>query len=833
MTYETRTRKRSDVPSFFNPLLDALQFLDARMEPLAGLDACEWRDLLRFSDRAHLTLLLSRVPSHVLPDWVLLRIKKNIRDNEQRCERIRALYAEIIPALKRAHAAHIVLKGFTQYPGYVKSAQLRMQSDIDLFCPVHALLPARDALIELGYRANPTPRHVPVDHLPTLVRKTGWEWRGNAFDPEMPLSIELHYCLWNEQAARFGIREMDHFWDRRLTRHVNGFSFPALAPVDQLAFNSLHVLRGLLRGDWVIHHVYELAYFLHTHAHDEAFWTTWQQSHSEHLRSIEAISFSLARTWFNCEVPEEVAEQIDGLVPEIQQWLCHFQSSPLELMFTPNRDGVWLHAALLKSRRAKLAVVRRALLPGRVPSFEPAAQNEAIHRNLVGPRYSNRIASYSRYIVSRTGYYGRVFSRGMWRGACWKLSQQQLGSEFGKFYLASFLWSLGLSMFFFLFNLHLVEHGFSEKNLGWLTSAMAIGSLAGTIPAGKVAKKFGIQKTLLAAFLSGPFLFALRALVFARPLQLALAFLGGAILSVWAVCISPAVAQLTNLRNRPFAFSLIFSTGIGVVSLGNLLGGNLPGWLAHIPHLAGVLQSKQAALLVACSLAAVGALPISRLKFPSALSAGRPTRSTNRFLYRFLPAMAIWGLATGAFSPFATVYFSRYLAMSLPRLGFMFSMAQAMQVMAIIVAPLVFRRYGRIAGIMYTQIAASIALVSLAIVHKPVEAGLLYVGYTAVQWMSEPGMYSMLMDHVPAEERTSASAWNAFVMSSSQAIAAAFAGAAVVRFGYPTLLCITAVIALVAAGAFRVLLSDSRFVLPRVSEGTKSSVDADLQLLER
>ena len=37
MTYETRTRKRSDVPSFFTPLLDALQFRDARMELLAGL----------------------------------------------------------------------------------------------------------------------------------------------------------------------------------------------------------------------------------------------------------------------------------------------------------------------------------------------------------------------------------------------------------------------------------------------------------------------------------------------------------------------------------------------------------------------------------------------------------------------------------------------------------------------------------------------------------------------------------------------------------------------------------------------------------------------------
>jgi predicted MFS family arabinose efflux permease len=84
-------------------------------------------------------------------------------------------------------------------------------------------------------------------------------------------------------------------------------------------------------------------------------------------------------------------------------------------------------------------------------------------------------------------------------------------------------------------------------------------------------------------------------------------------------------------------------------------------------------------------------------------------------------------------------------------------------------------------------------------------AALGFMGYSAFQWMSEPGMYSLLMSQVSAPERTGASALNFLVVFSANAIAAALAGAALSKYGYSPVLGTAAVVALLAAVLFRTL----------------------------
>jgi predicted MFS family arabinose efflux permease len=810
---ESCIREWRKIPPYFLALLQALQFKNANFGPMRRLDATEWNELLSFSDRAQLTLQLSQLPSDVLPGWVSSRIQENVTDNTKRIERIRTLYQEAANTLRKVNADHILIKGFTQYPDYVKSPNLRMQSDIDLYCPPNTILTARNALWELGYENEAPQKHVPADHFPAMVRHTGWRWRGNAFDPEMPPAIELHFCLWNEQAAQFGIPEVEQFWYRRVERDIEGFRVSTLDTIDQLAFCSLQVLRDLFRGDWVIYHVYEIAYFLETHASDKNFWRCWQQTHSDSLRSLEAIAFCLARIWFGCTTSIEVKEQIERLPGEVKQWFRYFCSSFLELMFEPRRDGVWLHVALLHSTRAKLSVIRSGLLPTRVPPLRIADQAPSMMRNFAQPKYSSRGLRYSAYLAARAGFYSRVFFRGVIGGIRWWRSQRTLGAPFWRFFLASCFWSLGLSAFFLLFNLFLIGHGFSEKLVGGLTSTMAAGSMAATLPIGWVAREYGLRRVLLSGFGLVACVFPLRVLLLWEPAQWALAFLAGIALSVWAVCISPALAQLTTEKNRPFAFSLVFSSGVGVAALGNLIGGNLSTWLRKLPQLTAYSSPSEAALLVACAIAAAGIFPLFSVKFAVLPQIDRQSFTKNRFLLRFLPAIALWGFAIGTFNPFASIYFSRHLSMPMPKLGLTFSIAQVCQVLGILSAPFFFRRSGRLAGIVYSEIAAAVALAALAIFRQPLIAGILYVGYTTVQWMSEPGIYSLLMDSVPPEERSSASAWNTLVLSASQAVAAGCAGAALVRFGYPAVLSAAAVIAFIAACSFKPLFR-SRQVEP-------------------
>jgi predicted MFS family arabinose efflux permease len=272
--------------------------------------------------------------------------------------------------------------------------------------------------------------------------------------------------------------------------------------------------------------------------------------------------------------------------------------------------------------------------------------------------------------------------------------------------------------------------------------------------------------------------------------------------------LSPAIAQLTGEQDRPFGFSLIFSSGIAIGICSGLVGGRLPGWLAHIGPLGAAFQAKQATLLIACGLMALAAWVAMGLKFAPIPVRERKFWPHNPFLFRFLPAIAVWSLATGAFSPFANAYFAQRLRMPAQRIGTVFSASQLAQVLAMFAAPGIFRRFGLVNGIVYTQVATALALGCLAVGHAPA-AVIVYCCYTAFEWMNEPGMYSLLMNQVKPWEQTGASALNFLAISLAQAIAAAVAGDLFARLGYPVVISMTAGVALAAAFSFRLLLGNA------------------------
>ncbi len=425
------------IPRELAALIAALQLRGATTEALLELEEREWESLLRFCDLAHLTLRLAQVEADGFPLWVVKRLKKNVDDNITRFEQVKATYREAADAMDQAGVEHVVLKGFTQAPEYVEDAHLRVQSDLDVYCPKEMIDRAKTALMSIGYQPEQTMDYSRADHLPAMIRPGDWQWRGNAFDPDIPLSIELHFCLWNESVYGFPMPEVAHFWERRIKRTLGDMSFPALAPVDHLAYMALHIVRGLVSEDWVIHHVHELATFLHRHAEDEEFWRAWKQTHSDSLRALQAIAFSHARSWFCCDVHEEVLEACQQLDLKIQEWLHRFAGSSLERMFRRNKSGVWLHMALISSPAKKRRLLRRTLMPSRIQRIgTPGVPLENRRLRRIGR--SNPHFAYMAYIVSRLTVYARLIPETLYQGFSLWWSQSQLKKEFWTFLVASF-----------------------------------------------------------------------------------------------------------------------------------------------------------------------------------------------------------------------------------------------------------------------------------------------------------------------------------------------------------------------------------------------------------
>jgi hypothetical protein len=440
MTVSSNTNRimTRNIPKEVKALFAALQLRDGHTEQLHGLNDSEWKSLLSFCERSYLTFPLLQLQNDEFPRWVVEQLKNNAVDNAKRFERTKKTYVEIAQVLESADIQFVVMKGFSKCPEYVSDPRRRMQSDIDLYCPEDAIHRACSALAAIGYYPDQTMDYSPADHLPTLFRDEGWTWHGEAFDPQMPLPVELHFCLWNETASRFSVPGLDGFWGRRVRRSLEDLTFPAFCEIDSLGYYAIHTLRDLLNGHLTVHHVYEIAVFLHRHADDTAFWVSWRELHGDILRSMQAIAFALAKAWFSCNTSAEVEAEIENLPLAIEHWIHSFAYSPLEAMFHPNKDRVWLHLGLLGSLREKQSILRKVLWPARIP---PVGTSGADFDQYGQPQKDSPTQPHVRYLfyfISRTVHHTRVLPSALWHGFRWWASQRQLGMQFWIFLGAAF-----------------------------------------------------------------------------------------------------------------------------------------------------------------------------------------------------------------------------------------------------------------------------------------------------------------------------------------------------------------------------------------------------------
>jgi MFS family permease len=780
-------------PHWASAVLAALHLREPRFEPLRRLSQSDWHAALDFCDRSRLTLVLRDRAREHLPQWVRERTDRNAEKNRERLRRFHQVYRTVEDQFA-GRVEFLVLKGITQTALTAGRPEDRIHYDLDLYVPQESILAARDLLLACGYESFRAMEDFPTDHLPAMVPKTGWEWRGDFFDPEIPTSIELHFRFWNEEFQKLRAPGLGEWWDRRSAREIAGHVLPMLDPVDALGYTALHLLRHLLEGSAGVFHVYELAVILERHAHDESFWQTWQRCHPAELQRLEAVTFELARSWFGCQVGAAAESVIDGLPDTVCSWFGTFAESPFTSQFRPNKNEMWLHLSLLESAADRWSVARRRLFPTRLPGPVDAVYLDESRLSL--RRRCLKQLRYARYVLERVRHHTAALPETIYSGVSWWLRASGPGEQFWRFLGAASLYNFGLFIFVLLYNLHLLDLGYREDLLGAISGWGTIGSVLGTIPAAFVARRFGLRNSLLGCFALTAVITAVRAVVVARGPLIVLAFLYGLVFAIWAVLLAPMIAEAVPEKRRAAAFSVFFATMIGIGIAGGLIGGRVPSWV----------HGKVSALLLASCLVALAIWPAWRLRATNIAAVTQPrVYPRGTFLLRFLVPFALWNLATGSFNPFFNAYFA-HLRFPMERIGLIFSGAQLTQVVTILLAPLLIARTGLVSAIVWMMMATALGLAGLAVEPPGSAAALAYTAYVAFQWMSEPGMNTLLMNQVNERQRSGASSLMYLVAFSAQALAAFGAGALLPHVGYGLVIGGAAVIAVVSAGLLRVLM---------------------------
>lgn len=396
----------------------------------------------------------------------------------------------------------------------------------------------------------------------------------------------------------------------------------------------------------------------------------------------------------------------------------------------------------------------------------------------------------------------------LWKDPPSWLREKSLGKSFWVFFTAAFFFDFGFAIYFFLFNLYLLDMHFSLRAIGLIGSAMMLGSVSATLPAGFLARKTGVKPLLIVCFVAAPVLGILRAISTSEFTQIVLAFFAGLSMCLWGVCFLPLVARLTTEYNRASAFSLIFAVSIGTSALGGLLCGYLPQWLSRAGFTLQPAEVKRLILLGSCVLAALGLIAVLRLRLPAIeQEAKKPTPwRLNPTLLRLLPTIALWTSAIAAFAPFANIYLLSQLHFPLTQVGVLFSVSQALQLCLVPLTPLIFRWLGLVNGVAVTQVATAVTLAALAWTHNLQFAVALYLGFSTLQWMGTPGLHTLLMGSVDDKLRSPAAAMMLFSNAVLGSATTAIAGTLFYNFGYPRVMTGIAALALLAAILFRSLV---------------------------
>lgn len=784
-------------------VLCSLRFDSPNPQLFADLDERGWRDLLAYCDHMKITLIVADRWLNYFPDWARLRLERDLANNRERHSRQLAALREIDLAFRAAGIEYLLLKGLSHDAGYVSPPWLRHQCDLDLFHLHGSIADAQQVLSELDFEAAGDYEGLPMDHAPAMVRAKSWEWHGDYFDPNIPIVVEPHFRWWDSETEQLPAAGLDAFWERRTRIEIEGLSVPVLDPHDRITYAGLHALRHVLRGDVRLCHAYEIAHFLNHTADDDEWWATWEKRTCPDVKQYCATVFELARSWFGCRLSDAVRQQIAQLPPAVSNWLQEYAASPVVGDFHPNKDELWLHLALLPSDASKWQVISRRVFPHTLPT-PVTLPLTAEHRRSPVSRIRETLR-YGGHLAARARYHATALA-GLAGGLARKrMAVANLGTDFWKYLIAASFYHLGIFISVLVYNLHLTDLGFDESFVGFVTSAMTAGSIAGALPGGWLAQRFGLRAMLLTAFFAVPAVGMLRAIAQTEATLLASAFVAGVLFSFWVVCIAPTIAGLVPKSSRARAFSLFFATSISTGILGGLLGGRLPGLFTS--NGAFQLSPNQATVLVGCAVTALAWLPGIRIRGLMKPQAKAMRYPRSGFLLKFLPIIFVWNLAIGAVNPFFNIYFVERLQLPVERLGDLFASAQVVQVVAILAAPFLLLRFGAVKAISAMQGAAGLGLLFIAVgqpLWLPCGAYLIYMSF---QWMSEPGLHDLLMSKVDEGERTAASSLNYTTIFTAHAVAAASAGWAISHWGYSLVLATAAGIAIVAAILFRVGLA--------------------------
>lgn len=393
----------------------------------------------------------------------------------------------------------------------------------------------------------------------------------------------------------------------------------------------------------------------------------------------------------------------------------------------------------------------------------------------------------------------------------WSLQIKSYNRNIKLAIFANIFAQIGLGIFMVIYNFYIRELGYHETVNGQVISMTSLATALVLVPAGIMSDRFGRKKTMFIGAVFTGLVLLLRGVFEAQSLLVALAFATGLTSAFIQVSGIPWLSENSKPNQRVYLFSIYSAVMTGANVIGNLAGGVFTDLFSLF---FSDLVSIRLTLIIGGAIFLVALVPIA--KFSETRELRTEKKEKVPFLYKvkhqregikiiflFAVAQLIIGVGAGLVIPYLNLYFADRFFASNSVIGLIISLGQAATAVAMIIGPLVVRKFGEVKAVVFLQLSSLPFLLLTAYTENLWLAAVGFLFRQALMNAGNPIQMSLMMSKVNDSVKGLANSVNQMVFNLGWAIMGPVSTGIVVvhgaYWGYAIVFTITASLYLVGS----------------------------------
>lgn len=358
--------------------------------------------------------------------------------------------------------------------------------------------------------------------------------------------------------------------------------------------------------------------------------------------------------------------------------------------------------------------------------------------------------------------------------------------------LANIFTQIGFGIFMVIYNFYIRELGYNEQINGQVISMTALATAILLVPAGIISDRIGRKKAMLFGVFATGLVLLCRSMIEMQSLLIIFAFGTGLTSAFLQVSGIPWLAENSNPEQRVHLFSIHFAVMTGANVIGTLSGGILTDLFSVI---VSELNSIRLTLLIGGVIFLGGFLPIMRFKeqAPSIEKNKNLQKITLKQIFHkndsvkiiilFAFAQLLIGVGAGLVIPYLNLYFADRFTASNTAIGFIISMGQAATAVAMIIGPMVVRKFGEVKAVVILQLMSLPFLLLTAYTENLWLAAIGFLFRQALMNAGNPIQMSLMMSKVNDSMKGLANSVNQMVFNLGWAVMGPVSTGIVIKYG--------------------------------------------------